>query len=590
MSDAILMVAPWAVVLLAAIVVVVTPRMIGHGLAVLALAYVIVFSLFAPDGSVSATFIGFEVVPVLIDPFTRMLGAVFGFLGAMAVIYAYSTDAPRIQSGFALGYVGSTLAVCFVGDWLLLVFFYELMALASTLLIWHYGGRAVRRGFRYALWHGIGGSLVLLAVMWHVAETGSLVFEPEGLASGIALTVGIVGVGINLGFVGLHTWLPDAYPAPHVAASVFLSVFTTKSAVYVLYRALPDDGAGIVIAYMGGIMAVYGVVFALLQHDMRALLSYHIMAQVGYMTAGVGLGTALAVSGAMAHLFNNVLYKSLLFMAVGVIIYRTGKEDLYELGGLWRMMPITATTFAIGALSISAFPGFNGFISKSMVMDGALYEGHEALWLLLLIGGLGTFLSFIKLGYYAFLNGESTITVRDAKPGQSIAMVVISVLCVVMGLFPGLLHSIIPLTPADVTVYSSSNLAKGFGLAFAGVVGFALVRKTLSGLGHIPDIERLTHPGGFYLGRISVLVVTESFAAIDRVIRSLVDSMYRFGSDPVSGIERFVRQSPPFVSIDSLAPSRHGDTTYHLRAGIGRSILLLVVTTILIFMLVARPV
>ena len=590
MSDAMLHLAPWLLVLLTALLVVVLPRRIGHGLALVALGYVIGFSLFAPEGSVNATFIGFEVVPVLVDPFTRMLGAVFGFLGAMAVLYSYASDASRVQTGFALAYVGSTLGVCFVGDWLLLVFFYELMALTSTLLIWHYGGRAVRRGFRYALWHGIGGSLVLLAVMWHVAETGTLAFDPSGLASGVAITVGVVGIGINLGFVGLHTWLPDAYPAPHIAASVFLSVFTTKSAVYVLYRALPDDGAGIVIAYMGGLMAVYGVVYALLQHDMRALLSYHIMAQVGYMTAGVGIGTALAISGSMAHLFNNVLYKSLLFMAVGVIIYRTGKEDLYELGGLWHAMPITAVTFGIGALSISAFPGFNGFVSKSMVMDGALYEGHEALWLLLLVGGLGTFLSFIKLGYYAFLHGQRTATVRDATPGQAIAMVSISVLCVVFGLFPHWLLSIIPAVPADVSTYTASNLAKGFGLAIAGVVGFWLVRKTLSGLGHIPDIERITHPAGFALGRGGVLVVTESFGFIDRIVRNVVDALYRFGGAPASGIDRIVTRLPAHPTLEALAPRSHGDTTYHLRAGIGRSIWLLVVTTIIVFIVVARPI
>lgn len=586
MIDVLWSIPPWVAVLLAAVVVLVTPRKFGHGFATATLLGVIVFSLAAPTGSVSGTLFGFDVVFLLVDSFTRMLGIGFGFLGAAAMVYSYASKASRIQSAFALSYVGSTLGVCFSGDWLTLVFFYELMAVTSTVLIWHYGGRAVRPGFRYAIWHGIGGSLVLLAVMWHYAAVGTLAFAEAGLASGLPMIVGVIGIGINIGFVGVHTWLPDAYPVPHVAASVFLSVFTTKSGVYVLYRALPEGDGGLVIAYMGGIMAVYGVVYALLQHDMRALLSYHIMAQVGYMTAGVGIGTALAVSGGMAHVLNNILYKALLFMAVGVIIYRTGTEDLYELGGLWREMPITAVSFAIGALSIAAFPGFNGYISKTMVMDAALYSGHEALWLLLLIGGLGTFLSFIKLGYYAFLHGPADRLVRDATTGQTVAMVSVSAACVLLGVFPEALYSIAPEVPADVQVYTATNLAKGFGLAVAGVVGFAIVRPTLSALGHIPDVNKITHPGGFYLGRWSVLAVTESFTAIDRVAVAIARWSYDFGANPAGGLSRIIDRLPAIERLRALSPAQYNDTTYHLRSGIGRTVLLMTIIVTVVVVIV----
>ena len=577
MTEAIFAIPPWVVVLIAAGLLFVIPRKLGYALGFLSLLWVLAYSLLAPAGQVEAVFLGFDTVPLLVDPFSRLLGIGFGVLGAAAVLYAYAADADRRTGGLALTYVTATLALCFSGDWLTMIFAYELMAVTSTLLIWAYGGRAIRRGFRYALWHGIGGSVVLLAVMWHVAETGTLAFEPGGLASGMPLVLGVLGVGINLGFVGLHTWLPDAYPAPHIAASVFLSVFTTKSSVYVLYRALPEADAAVLVAYMGGLMAVYGVVYALLQHDMRALLSYHIVAQVGYMTAGVGIGTSLALSGAMAHLFNNVLYKSLLFMAVGVIIYRTDTEDLYKLGGLWRQMPITAIAFAIGALSIAAFPGFNGFVSKNMVMDAALYEGHEALWILLLVGGLGTFLSFIKLGYYAFLHGPATQTVRDATPGQSIAMVTVAGLCVVLGLFPDVLFDLAPQTPADTVVYSTSNLVKGVGLAVAGVVGFFIVRPTLAGLGHIPDVDRILHPGGFYLGKTLVFAVTESYAAVDRVVAGVTMWCYRFGADPAGELSSILDDAP--TRLRSLSPSRHGQTTLHLRSDIGRTMLVMAALT-----------
>ncbi len=586
MTDALFAIPPWVPVLVATALIMVLPRKLGYALGLLSLGWVVAYSLIVPAGQVEAVFLGFDTVPLQVDEFSRLLGVGFGVLGSAAVLYAYAVGARRRLGAFALGYVAATLAVCFSGDWLTLIFAYEAMALASTLLIWEFGGRAVRRGYRYALWHVIGGSLVLLAVMWHVAETGTLAFESTGLSSGMPLLLGVIGLGVNLGFVGLHTWLPDAYPAPHIAASVFLSVFTTKSAAYVLYRALPEADGAIIVAYMGGLMAVYGVVYALLQHDMRALLSYHIVAQVGYMTAGIGIGTSLALSGAMAHVFNNILYKALLFMAVGIIIYRTDTEDLYELGGLWRQMPITAGAFAIGALSIAAFPGFNGFVSKNMVMDAALYEGHELLWLLLLVGGLGTFLSFIKLGYYAFLHGPATTTVRDATPLQSIAMVSIAGLCVLLGLLPGLLLDLVPAAPADTSVYTVSNLVKGIGLAVAGVVGFFIVRPTLAGFGHIPDIDRLLHPGGFYLGKGLVYLVTGIFAIVDRFVAGVAAWSYRFGADPAGELTTLFERIPDDSWLASLSPAEHGDSTAHLRADIGRTMLILTALVTVVLLLV----
>jgi multicomponent Na+:H+ antiporter subunit D len=289
---------------------------------------------------------------------------------------------------------------------LTLIFFWELMAVTSTFLVWHYGGAAIRAGFRYALLHGIGGTLLLGAIIWHYDIVGSFLFTATdgGLAGPVAPVLAALGIGVNVGFIGFHAWLPDTYPRPHIAASVFLCVYTPNTGVYGMYRAFPDGH--LAIAYMGGLMAVFGAGMALLQSDMRRLLSYHIQSQVGYMVAGVGIGGALAAGGAFGHVFNHILYKSLLFMTVGVVIYRTGKESLTQIGGLGRQMPITAITFTIAALSIAGFPGFNGFVSKGMVIGAAQKKHLDVLWYLLLAGGVGTFLSFIKLGYSAFIEGE----------------------------------------------------------------------------------------------------------------------------------------------------------------------------------------
>ncbi|MEF8813618.1 MAG: proton-conducting transporter membrane subunit, partial [Halovenus sp.] len=395
------LVPPGLFVLAAALLAVVLPRRLGHAVGVLATGGVASIAWLAPEGAhLQVTVFGvFEAVLYNVDPFSRLMGLIFGFIGAVAVIYSSASDADRIQTAFALSYVGTSLGAVYAGDWLTLVFFWELMAVTSTLLVWHYGGVAVRAGFRYAVLHGIGGSLLLAGIVWHYAEVGSVAFSAHpGMAGGIPAALAAVGIGVNVGFVGLHAWLPDTYPRPHLAASVFLCVYTTKTGVYGMFRAFPDGHLW--IAYMGGAMAVFGAFVALLQSDMRRLLSYHIQSQVGYMVAGVGLGgaaigyggaeyyyDALATAGAFGHVFNHILYKGLLFMTVGVIIYRTGKETLDEVGGLGRHMPLTAITFAVAALSIAGFPGFNGFVSKGMIIGAADKKELEALWYLLLLGG-----------------------------------------------------------------------------------------------------------------------------------------------------------------------------------------------------------
>ena len=456
---------PFLPVLLAALVVPFVDRRFGHALGVLATAAVVPYVLLVPEGTylTGVDLFGFETVLFNVDPFSTLMGVIFGFIGAVAVLYSWASDADSLQTAYALGYVGTSLGSVFGGDWLSLVFFWELMAVTSTLLVWHYGGRAVRAGFRDALLHGIGGTLLLGAVVWHYAEVGTVLFsEFSGLAGPVAPVLAAVGIGVNVGFVGLHAWLPDTYPRPHVAASVFLCVFTTKTGVYGMFRAFPDGS--LAVAYMGGLMAVFGAGMALLQNDMRRLLSYHIQSQVGYMVAGVGIPAALATAGAFGHVFNHILYTSLLFMAVGVVIYRTGEESLKKVGGLGRRMPLTAAVFGVAALSIAGFPGFNGFVSKTMVITAAHDEHIDALWFLLLAGSVGTFLSFIKLGYYAFVQGEYDGAVADANVGHSVAMVAVAVLCVGYGLFPDALYLLLP-GEFEYKAFTVTHLFEGVALA-----------------------------------------------------------------------------------------------------------------------------
>ncbi|RAW45840.1 Na(+)/H(+) antiporter subunit D [Halorubrum sp. 48-1-W] len=568
---------PYLVVAVASLLVLALPRAVGHALGALATAFVFAQAVLLGDGGTGAhlatRFLGFDVVLFNVDQFSLLMGVVVGFLATAAVLYAYGSDAPKWVTSLALIYVATTVGTIYAGDWLTLVFFWELMAVTSTLLVWQYGGAAVRAGYRYALFHGTGGTVLLAAVVVHFANAGTFLFSGTTGIDPAATLLAAIGIGINCGFIFLHSWLPDTYPRPHVAASVFLSVFTTKTAVYVMYRAFPEGGMW--LAYLGGFMAVYGAFFALLQYDPRRLLSYHIQAQVGYMLAGLGLASAVgefAVTGGFAHLFNNVLYKSLLFMAVGVVIYRTGVQDIRDMGGLWRVMPLTFLLYVVGAASITAVPGFNGFISKGMVIDSAheihnyeLLFGEGLLWWLLILGGVGTFMSFIKLGYYVFFHGSATLSPDDATPFQTAGMLLAGGACVFFGtpLTYGYLVELMPFTAIvapELHPYSTSHLTESAALLVAGFVGFFALKRPLGWLAHhMRDVDAVLFPAAFYAGRWSVWGVTEGWAAVDRATMRLVAGAKWVAMNP--------RQLLANAGVDA-----------EIRAGIGRSVLFLTLT------------
>ena len=575
---------PFVPILLVAILLPFLSRRVGHALGIVVTAAVVPYVWLLPEGVlISGNLFGFSTIFLYIDAFSRLMGGIFAFIGSIGVIYSYASDADTVQTAFALSYVGTSIGAVFAGDWLTLVFFVELMAIGSTLLVWHYGGRAVRAGFRYALWHGIGGTLLLAAIVWQYVTVDSVLFSAaDGIVGTVPQVLAVVGAGVMVGFIGLHTWLPDTYPRPHIAASVFLSVYTTKTGVYIMFRILPDGQ--LAVAYMGGGMAVFGALMALMQSDMRRLLSYHIQSQVGYMIAGIGIGTTLATAGAFGHVFNHILYKSLLFMTVGVVIFRTGEKSLKHVGGLARKMPVTALAFSIAALSIAGFPGFNGFVSKGMVLAAADYEELEVLWWLLILGGVGTFLSFIKLGYHVFFHGDYDGEIRDATTGQKIAMGIVAGLCVIFGIVPSALFSIIPAgSEIKYETFTLGHIGEGVVLAIAGIIGFTILHRPLQRVGRVPDVDDIYNPAVFYGTRAMVKGVTESFARVDRLVVHLTTRTQWLLDNPERGIRR-IR-----AVVERSKGAEYPDETPKpgtLRAGIGQSIALIVaVLALMLFVL-----
>ena len=510
---------PAVPVALVAAGVLLVPRRIGYGAAIAVLLGVTAWVALVPAVTGPAVpFLGLEVVIVDVNTVSRLVGLVFGGFGAGAVGFGYATGADRRHLSVALWYVAAAMFAVFAGGWLGLVIGWELMAIMSTLLVWLYGGDAVRAGYRYALWHALGGGLFVAGVVAHLHVSGldsaALQFDQSGLATtGATLLVG-GAVAINAGVIGLHTWLPDTYPRPHVMASVFLCAYTTKTAVYAAYRTFPEGN--LVLAYIGGVMTIYGAAYALAQTDMRRLLSYHIQAQVGYMLAGIGIGSALGVAGGFAHLFNNVLYKGLLFMVAGAIILRTGHNRLDKFGALGRTSPAILLAFLVAALSITAAPGFNGFVSKGMVVDASVDAGEPMLRWLLLAGAVGTVMSFAKFGYYAFLEGDAS-AIGPATWAERVVFGAIAVACIALGVWYQTLFAVLPAPNAwETTPYSVGHLQEAVAILLVGLVGFLSARSLLQRLHGGIDVDRLIDPVVFFGTRLASRTVARAAGSLDR--------------------------------------------------------------------------
>lgn len=429
-----------------------------------------------PGSYGEARFIGQEILIAKVDKLSIVFATVFTIMALIGMVYAlHLTDAGQHVAAFV--YVGSALGVVFAGDYLTLYLFWEGMAFASAYLVFaQRGGPAIRAGFRYLMVHITGGVVLLGGIISHGLATGSLLFGPiaEGLING-GMGVGdyliLAGFILNAAVPPLNAWLTDAYPEATVTGAVFMSAFTTKTAVYVLARAFPGTE---LLVWLGTIMALYGVIYAVLENDCRRLLAYHIVSQVGYMIAGIGIGTEMAVNGAASHAFAHILYKALLFMGAGAVIYVTGRRKLTELGGLYKTMPLTVALYMVGAFAISAFPFFSGFVTKSMVIAAAGADHRALVVLALTMASSGTFLhTGLKLPYYMFFGTDRKLEAREPPRNMLIAMGMAAVLCIAIGVFPQPLYALLPY-PVDFEPYMGSHVMESLGLLMFTALGFVL--------------------------------------------------------------------------------------------------------------------
>ncbi|MBF0199994.1 MAG: Na(+)/H(+) antiporter subunit D [Desulfamplus sp.] len=427
------------------------------------------------------SFLDWELTFGRVDKLSLVFAYIMTLMCIIGTLYGLHVDNPYEVMASWL-YVAGSLGVIFAGDFLVLFLFWELMAFSSVFLVWFRSRpESLASGFRYLLVHSAGGLVLLAGFVLHYQATGDLSFNQLDVGNPtLPIYLIMIGFILNAAVPPLHAWLPDAYGEATVSGAVFMCAFTTKTAVYALARGF----AGMeILIVLGVIMALYGVVYAVLENDARRLLAYHIISQVGYMVAGVGIGTELAINGACAHAFAHILYKGLLFMGVGSVLYMTGKSKFTELGGLYKKMPLAFVFTLIGGLSISAFPLFSGFVSKSMIV-AAGFDTH-LYWasFLLTLASAGTFLhTGLKVPYFIWFgknncSDETWNKACDPPLHMNLAMGVAAFLCIFIGVYTPYLYNMLPYA-SNYEPYTAYHVTEAMQILLFTALGFFIfVRK-----------------------------------------------------------------------------------------------------------------
>lgn len=448
-------------------------------------------------------FLDWELTFGRVDRLSMIFGFIMSLMAIIGTIYSMHVD-DEWQHIAAWFYVAGSLGVIYCGDFLVLFLFWEMMAFASTFLIWFKKDpESLAAGYRYILVHTFGGVILLLGFVLRYQATGDLSFVQLNVQNPELYTwLIMIGLMLNAAVPPLHSWLPDAYSKATITGSVFMCAFTTKTAIYTLARSCAGFD---VLIVLGVIMAIYGIIYAIMENDVRKLLGWEIVSQVGYMVTGVGIGTALAINGTCAHAFAHILYKGLLFMAAGAVIHTTGKSKFTELGGLYKKMPATFVFLIIGAISVSAFPFLSGFVSKSMIIT-ASFESH-ILWagFLLTMVSAGTFLvAGLRLPYLLFFSenkcsAETWEKAADPSWNMQLAMVLASFFCILIGSYLPFLYGMLPNTEVAYHPYGAYHLSETLQILALTALGFFLLRKYITARETISlDLDWFYRKGGQY--------------------------------------------------------------------------------------------
>ena len=486
--------------------------------------------------------LGYTLTPYRADKLSLLFGYLFHLAAFLGFIYALhlgdgtpegsvagevgeddivGNASAGLQHVAAMVYAGSALGAVFAGDFITLFIFWELLAISSAFLVWaRKSERSYATGFRYLIIHVISGVLLLSGALMLAHETGSIEFGHVGLAgTGAAGWILLLSFGIKAGFPLLHNWITEAYPESTPTGTVFLSAFTTKVAVYALARSFVGTD---VLIYIGTAMTFFPIFYAVLENDLRRVLGYSMINQIGFMVAGIGIGTSMAVNGAVAHAFADVIFKGLLFMSMGAVMTMTGRTKGTDLGGIYKTMPFTAGLCIVGASAISAFPLFSAFVTKSMIMVAAIEEHHYVVWLFMLFASAGVLEhAGIKIPFFSFFAHDSGIRAKEPPRNMLIAMSIGAVLCVLIGVFPTQFYTLLPYE-MDYHPYDLRHVVTQLQLLAFGALGFITLVKS----GVYPDEKRAIHVDAewFYrkAGPWLIGTVGRAVTRVDVYVRSSV--------------------------------------------------------------------
>ncbi len=508
-----LMIHPSLIMIAGGLLLAFVPQRLRSAFLLLVPTFALALIWILPEGMALQTrFLEFEITVLRVDSLSRLFATIFSIIAIVGNLFALKQK-NDVELASALIYGGSAIGVTFAGDLITVFVFWELMALGSTMVILSAGNNAAyKASMRYFFMHLLGGVILMIGIITHIQETNSIAFEamkPETIGTWLIL----IGFLVNAGAPPVSSWLPDAYPEASFSGTVFLSGFTTKTAVYVLLRGFPGSE---ILIFVGLYMIFYGIIYALLENDMRRILAYSVINQVGFMIVGTGIGTEMALNGAAAHAFTHIIYKGLLLMSAGAVFYMTGKRRCTDLGGLFRTMPLTTICAIIGALAISSFPLTSGFISKSMITQASIDQGLAPVWYLLEAASAGVFLhAGIKFPWFVFFQKDSGMRPDDPPLSMRAAMVIFAAICIGLGVAPGTLYALLPY-PVDYVPYTVSHVVTMLQLLlFSGLAFFVLLpmmkrTETIS-----LDLDWLYRTG---LKRL-VRKLIATFGPLDRAIR-----------------------------------------------------------------------
>ncbi|MGO4916914.1 Na(+)/H(+) antiporter subunit D [Pseudogemmobacter sp. W21_MBD1_M6] len=499
-----------------------------------------------PEGHLwTVRLMGLDLDFLRVDPLARIFALIFSIAAFLGNLYAWHVR-DTVQQVAALLYAGSAIGAVFAGDLVTLFLFWEGTAITSVFLIWARRTEgAYHTGMRYLLIQIGSGVLLLAGAALFYRETGSLAFEKMTLGS-LGTWLIFLAFGIKCAFPMLHNWLQDSYPAATITGTVILSAFTTKLAVYALARGFPGTE---ILIYIGAVMTLFPIFFAVIENDLRRVLAYSLNNQLGFMVVGIGIGTEMALNGTAAHAFAHILYKALLFMSVGAVMFRTGTAKGSELGGLYKTMPLTMIFCVVGAASISAFPLFSGFVTKSLILSASVDEKHYYVWAILLFASAGVFHhSGIKIPYFAFFAHDSGLRPKEAPTHMLLAMGLTAFLCIAIGVYPAPLYALLPFK-VDYVPYTTTHVITQLQLLFFSALAFTILMLTRI---YPPELRSVNLDTDWTYRRLFPQII--GFVA--SVVSSLWATQSAFWTRGVNGmIERLYRSHGPEGQIAKVWPT-----------------------------------